>query len=48
MDIAGTAWAESPGDYWPKGATGSPARTFIRFVEGQAAKKSRKTVRSKK
>ncbi|HET6771045.1 MAG TPA: leucyl aminopeptidase [Actinomycetota bacterium] len=48
MDIAGTAWAESPGDYWPKGATGSPARTFIRFVESQAAKKSRKTVRSKK
>ena len=48
MDIAGTAWAESPGDYWPKGATGSPARTFIRFVERQAAKKSSKPVRSKR
>jgi leucyl aminopeptidase len=48
MDVAGTAWAESPGDYWPKGATGSPARTFIRFVELQAAKKGRTQARSKK
>ena len=48
MDIAGTAWAESPGDYWPKGATGNPVRTFIRFVERQAAKKGRPAVRSKK
>lgn len=48
MDIAGTAWAERPGDYWPRGATGSPVRTFIRFVEGQAAKQNRKAARSKK
>jgi leucyl aminopeptidase len=48
MDIAGTAWADSPGDYWPKGATGNPVRTFIRFVERQAAKKTRKAVRSKR
>jgi leucyl aminopeptidase len=46
MDIAGTAWAESPGDYWPKGATGSPVRTFVRFVERQAAKSERRRVRS--
>jgi leucyl aminopeptidase len=36
MDIAGTAFAERAGDYWPKGATGNPVRTIIRFVEGQA------------
>jgi leucyl aminopeptidase len=36
MDIAGTAFAEKAGDYWPKGATGNPVRTLIRFVERQA------------
>jgi leucyl aminopeptidase len=33
MDIAGTAFAEKAGDYWPRGATGNPVRTIIRFVE---------------
>ncbi len=41
MDIAGTAFSEKPGDYWPKGATGNPVRTIVRFVEGQAAAASR-------
>jgi leucyl aminopeptidase len=36
LDVAGTAFAEQPGDLWPKGATGSPARTLIRYIEGQA------------
>jgi leucyl aminopeptidase len=36
MDIAGTAYWERAGDYWPKGATGNPVRTIIRFVERQA------------
>lgn len=36
VDIAGTAYAQSPGDYWPKGGTGSPVRTLVRFVERQA------------
>jgi leucyl aminopeptidase len=36
MDIAGTAYWERAGDYWPKGATGSPVRTVIRYVERQA------------
>jgi leucyl aminopeptidase len=39
MDIAGTAFAEKAGDYWPKGATGNPVRTVIRFVEAQAARR---------
>jgi leucyl aminopeptidase len=39
MDIAGTAFAEKPGDYWPQGATGNPVRTLIRFVERQAGRK---------
>jgi leucyl aminopeptidase len=37
MDIAGTAFSEKPGDYWPKGATGNPVRTIVGFVERQAA-----------
>jgi leucyl aminopeptidase len=36
LDVAGTAFQETAGDYWPKGATGSPARTFIRYIEAQA------------
>ena len=37
MDIAGTAFSERPGDYWPKGATGNPVRTVVGFVERQAS-----------
>ena len=36
VDIAGTAYAERPGDYWPKGATGNPVRTLVQFIESQA------------
>ena len=36
MDVAGTAFSEKPGDYWPKGATGNPVRTVVRFVERHA------------
>jgi leucyl aminopeptidase len=32
LDIAGPAFAERPGDYWPKGATGSPVRALVRYV----------------
>jgi leucyl aminopeptidase len=47
LDVAGTAFAEQPGDLWPKGATGSPARTLIRYIEGQAGRggQSREAVR---
>ncbi len=38
LDVAGTAFAEQPGDVWPRGATGSPARTLIRYIEGQAGR----------
>jgi leucyl aminopeptidase len=37
LDVAGTAYWEKAGDYWPKGATGSPARTIIRYVLDRAA-----------
>ena len=37
LDVAGTAFHEKAGDYWPKGATGSPARTVIRYVLDRAA-----------
>jgi leucyl aminopeptidase len=36
LDVAGTAFAETGTEYWPKGATGSPARTLIRYIENQA------------
>jgi leucyl aminopeptidase len=37
MDVAGTAFHEKAGDYWPKGATGSPARTVIQYVLDRAS-----------
>jgi leucyl aminopeptidase len=36
IDIAGPAFAERAGDYWPKGATGIPVRTLVRYVTSQA------------
>jgi leucyl aminopeptidase len=38
LDVAGTAFAEQPGEFWPKGATGSPARTLIRYIERQSGR----------
>jgi len=32
LDIAGPAFSERQGDYWPKGATGSPVRALVRYV----------------
>jgi leucyl aminopeptidase len=45
LDVAGTAFTENGTDYWPKGATGSPARTFIRYIEAQGAKNGAQPVR---
>jgi leucyl aminopeptidase len=36
MDVAGPAFSYNGGEYWPKGATGSPARTIIRYIESAA------------
>jgi leucyl aminopeptidase len=36
IDIAGPAFAERVGDVWPKGATGIPVRTLVRYVLSQA------------
>ncbi|MGA9162765.1 MAG: leucyl aminopeptidase [Actinomycetota bacterium] len=36
LDIAGPAFAERAGDYWPKGATGSPVRALVRYVLSNA------------
>jgi leucyl aminopeptidase len=41
LDVAGTAFWEKAGDYWPRGATGSPARTIVRYVLDRAAESSR-------
>jgi leucyl aminopeptidase len=36
VDSGSTAWAEYERDAWPEGATSSPARAFVRFIEGRA------------
>jgi leucyl aminopeptidase len=36
LDIAGPAFAERGGDYWPKGATGSPVRALVGYVLSKA------------
>jgi leucyl aminopeptidase len=40
LDIAGVAYAQKPGDYWPQGATGIPVRTLVGFLERRAARGS--------
>lgn len=35
LDIAGPAFAEKAGDYWPKGGTGVPVRTLVAYLLGQ-------------
>lgn len=39
LDIAGTAYAEKAGDYWPKGGTGSTVRTLVGFVERRSGRR---------
>jgi leucyl aminopeptidase len=41
VDIAGPAFAERAGDYWPKGATGVPVRMLVRYLLSQAAPRGR-------
>jgi leucyl aminopeptidase len=41
VDIAGPAFAERAGDLWPKGATGVPVRTLVRYVLSQAGPRRR-------
>jgi leucyl aminopeptidase len=38
LDVAGTAFVERGSEWWPKGATGSPARTIIHYILNQAEK----------
>jgi leucyl aminopeptidase len=45
LDVAGTAFSERGNELWPRGATGSPTRTFIRYIESRAAK-ARRTSKS--
>jgi leucyl aminopeptidase len=46
MDVAGPAFSYNGGEYWPKGATGSPARSIIRFIETEAANNRPKAKRA--
>jgi leucyl aminopeptidase len=41
LDIAGPAFSERVGDYWPKGATGIPVRTLVRYVLDKASTRRR-------
>jgi leucyl aminopeptidase len=38
LDTGSSAWAEHETDLWPEGATGSPTRAFVRFIERRAAR----------
>jgi leucyl aminopeptidase len=42
LDIAGPAFSEKGGDYWPKGATGSPVRALVRYVLDSAKRPARR------
>jgi leucyl aminopeptidase len=42
LDIAGPAFAEKAGDYWPKGGTGVPVRTLVQYVLSQAERQPRR------
>jgi len=37
LDIAGPAFRERPGDLGPRGATGVPVRTLVRYVLDRAS-----------
>jgi leucyl aminopeptidase len=37
IDIAGTAWAEEPKPYQPKGATGVSVRTLVELARDVAS-----------
>lgn len=41
LDIAGPAFTDRVGDYWPKGATGVPVRTLVRYVLTEARARRR-------
>jgi leucyl aminopeptidase len=43
LDVAGPAFPEKAGDYWPNGATGVPTRTLVQYVLTQAARPSRRS-----
>jgi len=36
LDIAGPSFADRAGDYWPKGATGTPVRALVGYVLSKA------------
>src|SRR5919198_1506838 len=45
LDVAGTAYAENPRDFWSKGATGTPARMVVRYLLDRAEKNGRRSSR---
>ena len=47
LDVAGTAWTDSGNAMGPKGATGNPVRTVVRFVLNQASSLGRSRTRSR-
>ncbi len=36
LDVAGPAFVDGSNDWWPRGGTGSPARTILRYIESHA------------
>jgi leucyl aminopeptidase len=48
LDVAGTAFVEHAGEFWPRGATGSPTRTIVRYIEAQAERDQERPARPKR
>jgi leucyl aminopeptidase len=42
LDVAGPAFPEKAGDYWPNGATGVPTRTLVQYVLAKAKRPARR------
>ena len=36
LDVAGPAFVDGSNEWWPRGGTGSPARTLLRYIEAHA------------
>jgi leucyl aminopeptidase len=42
LDVAGPAFPEKAGDYWPNGATGVPTRTLVQYVLAKTKRPARR------
>jgi leucyl aminopeptidase len=41
IDVAGPAFVDGSNPWWPRGGTGTPARTLLRYIEGQSRSRTK-------